>query len=167
MLGRVLSIGGSREERLSSLYSRPARRHSVSSHCEHWPGQLLSAAHCEDDTHSDGAISSWFNSRIQHIRMRQTSDLYIVITLGRGEQIREDCLLFDLKKFRIWVNWTKLSCNLTNCIFCPLKNLCIDSFCKYNSDLKSFWHFMQYIFGILEACWSTLGRFCCWYLKSY
>ena len=23
---------------------------------------------------------------------------------------------------------------------------------------------MQYNFGILEACWSTLGRFCCWLL---
>ena len=26
---------------------------------------------------------------------------------------------------------------------------------------------MQYSFGILKACWSTLGRFCWWHLKSY
>ena len=26
---------------------------------------------------------------------------------------------------------------------------------------------MQYIFGILETCWSTLARCCWWYLKSY
>ena len=26
---------------------------------------------------------------------------------------------------------------------------------------------MQYIFGILDAYWSTLGRFCFWYLKFY